>query len=302
MSKSLGLSVKSFFGKLFSRKLSDKELEDLEDEFKLKLVENDIAYDLADAFSKHVIGRLKERKFSIFSSDIQNTLVEEAKQYLLSVLPTEEVDLIKEASNAISLSGKFVVMFVGSNGTGKSTTLAKFARFFKERGFKPLLVCADTFRAGAIEQLKHHADILSLPFYSGKYGEDPASVAYDAIKFSESNGLNVILVDTAGRTHVSTNLMNELRKIKRVIEPNHTILVVDALTGNDAVEQAKTFLEFVGFDSIVLTKFDADVKGGAAISVSYVSRKPISYIGTGQKYSDLRPFSMKNYISELLLS
>jgi fused signal recognition particle receptor len=302
MSKSLGYSVKSFFSKLFSKKLSDKELEELEDEFKLKLVENDIAYDLADVFSKHIIDELKERKFPIFSSNIQNVLVEEAKQYLLSVLPTEEVDLVKDASNVVSLGGKFIIMFIGSNGTGKSTTLAKFARLFKEEGLKPLLVCADTFRAGAIEQLKHHASALNLPFYSGKYGEDPASVAYDAIKFSERNNLNVVLVDTAGRAHVNVNLMNELRKIKRVIEPNHTILIVDALTGNDAVEQARTFLEFVGFDSIVLTKFDADVKGGAAISVSYVSKKPISYVGTGQKYSDLRHFSMKSYVCELLFS
>lgn len=302
MSKALGFSVKSFFSKLFSKKLSDKELEELEDEFKLKLVENDVAYDLADLFSKHIIDKLKERKFPIISSNIQNILVEEAKQYLLSVLPTEEIDLVKEASDAVSTTGKFIVMFIGSNGTGKSTTLAKFAKLFKERGFKPLLVCADTFRAGAIEQLKHHASLLNLPFYSSKYGDDPASVAYDAIKFSEDNALNVVLIDTAGRAHVNVNLMNELKKIKKVIEPNHTILVVDALTGNDAVEQARTFLEFVGFDSIVLTKFDADVKGGTAISVSYTSKKPISYVGVGQRYSDLKPFSMKSYVCESLFS
>ncbi|MBO3757546.1 MAG: signal recognition particle-docking protein FtsY [Candidatus Brockarchaeota archaeon] len=302
MSKLLGSSVKSFFNKLFSRKLSDKELEELEDEFKLKLVENDVAYDLADVFSKHIVNKLNERKFPILSSNIQNVLIEEAKQYLLTTLPTEEVDLIKEASNAISSDGKFIAMFIGSNGTGKSTTLAKFAKLFKEMGFKPLLVCADTFRAGAIEQLKHHASLLNLPFYSSKYGDDPASVAYDAIKFSEDNALNVILIDTAGRAHMNVNLMNELRKIKKVVEPNHTILVIDALTGNDAVEQARLFLEFVGFDSIVLTKFDADVKGGTAISVSYVSKKPISYVGVGQKYSDLRPFSMKDYVYELLFS
>lgn len=302
MSKSLSHSIKSFLNTVLSRKLSEKELEELREEFKLRLVESDIAYDLADVFSKHIVERLKERKFPVISPDVQTILVEEAKQYLLNILPTEEKDLVEAAASAISSNGNFMVMFIGTNGTGKSTTLAKFANLFYERGFKPLLVCADTFRAGAIEQLKFHANALGLPFYSGIYGEDPASVAYSAIRFSEDKKLNVILVDTAGRVHVNVNLMNELKKIKRVVEPNHTILVVDALTGNDAVEQARTFLEFVGFDSIVLTKFDADTKGGAAISVAYVSKKPISYVGTGQKYSDLKQFSMKDYIYEILFS
>jgi len=301
MSKSLGSFIKSFISSITSRKLSSSEIERLEEELKISLVENDIAYELAENFAAHIVEKIKDLKFSILSPNYVNDfLIEETRKYLLNVLPSDEFDIISSASELLKSKSSFVVLFIGVNGSGKSTTLAKFAKLFHLKGFKPLIVCADTFRAGAIEQLKFHADALRLPFFSGKYKEDPASVVFDAIAQSEKMGTNVVLIDTAGRAQTNVGLMNELKKIKRVAEPDHTFLIVDSLVGNDAVSQARMFSEFVGFDSSVLTKFDADVKGGAAISVAYVSKKPVSYIGTGPGYLDLKPFSMRKYINELL--
>ena len=194
----------------------------------------------------------------------------------------------------------FKILFVGINGTGKSLTIAKITRLLKASGFSVVLACSDTFRAGAIEQLAIHADRIGVKAVKQQYGADPAAVAYDTIEHAKARGLDVVIIDTAGRQHTNYNLMKELNKVKRVVEPDLTILVVDSLTGNDALVQAKAFQEHIGFDGVVLTKMDADAKGGAAISIVHQTKKPILFIGTGQGYRDLERFDGDGYVKTLL--
>jgi len=158
------------------------------------------------------------------------------------------------------------------------------------KGYKPVIAASDTFRAGAIEQLTHHADKIGVKIIKHKKGADPAAVAYDAVEHARAQGKELVLVDTAGRMQTNVNLMDEMKKIQRVIKPDLILFVGDALTGNDAVEQARKFDDAVGVDGIVLTKADADAKGGAALSIGHVINKPILFLGTGQSYSDIMEF------------
>ncbi len=298
---SLGVlsSFKRFIDQVSKRELTERELEAPLGDLKLKLVDNDVAWELADRITEHVKLTLTGEKVSWTGTNLKSILIEELRSYLISELPTQELDLLLEARTVIDRGNPFVVMFVGANGSGKSTTLAKFAHMYATADLSPLMVCSDTFRAGAMEQLQIHANRLGVPLIGGRRGEDPAAVSFKALEDAAKGAANVVLIDTAGRLQSDINLMNELRKIKRVVEPSHTMIVVDALTGNDAWEQAKLFEESVGFDSAVLAKFDADVKGGAVLSVAYAAKKPVSYIGVGQRYSDLRRFSMLEYIQEI---
>ncbi|MCX8169528.1 MAG: signal recognition particle-docking protein FtsY, partial [Candidatus Methanomethyliaceae archaeon] len=184
----------------------------------------------------------------------------------------------------------FVIMFIGVNGTGKTTTIAKIGKYLMDNGLKVVFACSDTFRAGAEEQLEVHANRLGVKLIKHRYGADPAAVAYDAISYAKSNRIDVVLIDTAGRMQTDRGLMDEMQKIHRVAKPDLTVFVGDALTGNDALNQAQEFNNFVPIDAIVLTKIDADAKGGAAISISHVLRKPIIFLGVGQGYSDLIKF------------
>jgi len=194
----------------------------------------------------------------------------------------------------------YVIVFVGINGTGKTTTIAKLVQFLTKKGYSVVLACSDTYRAGSIEQLEEHAKRLGVRMIKHEYGADPAAVAYDTVNHAKAHGTNVVLIDTAGRIQTNRNLMNELAKIKRIVNPDMTILTVDSLTGNDAIMQAEEFHKSVGIDATILTKVDADVKGGSALSVTYVTKKPILFIGTGQKYEDLEEFKPEKFL-ELIL-
>ena len=211
----------------------------------------------------------------------------------------QPLDLVAEARSR-SPENPLRIVFFGVNGVGKTTTIAKFAYMFRRNGITPVIAAADTYRAGAQEQLRRHAEKLGVPFIGGRYGADPASVVYDAIEYARARGYRVILADTAGRMHTDRDLMEELRKITRVAKPDYRALVVDALTGNDAVEQARFFDGAVGIDFIVLTKVDADVKGGTALSVAAVTGKPILFVGTGQRYEDLELFDPKRYAEKIV--
>jgi fused signal recognition particle receptor len=193
-------------------------------------------------------------------------------------------------------------MFVGPNGHGKTLTVAKVANLLLKNGLSVVLACSDTFRAGAEEQLEVHALRLGVKVIKHRYGADPAAVAYDAVSHASSKGLACVLIDTAGRLQTDKGLMDELRKIARVSKPALKILVVDALTGNDAYDMAIKFNDAVGIDAAILTKVDADVKGGAAVSIMTATRKPIIYFGTGQGYEDLKPFDAQWLLDRILPS
>ena len=193
----------------------------------------------------------------------------------------------------------FIILFLGVNGCGKTTTIAKFAHLLRNRGLSVALAAGDTHRAGAIEQLSEHAERIGIKVVAQRYGADPAAVARDGVKYAESHMVDVVIVDTAGRMQTSKNLMYEMSKIIRVVRPDLKIFVGDALTGNDAVSQAREFLNFTDFDGVILTKIDADAKGGAALSITSETGKPIIYMGVGQGYSDLIPFKPNSFIDQL---
>ncbi len=280
-----------------TRTISEKDFEELRETLILELIENDVAFQVAE----EIVDRLRETiiglKVRRSSESIRYTVSSKLKELLISFLTSlKYFDLIEEAKTRKPL----LVVFLGVNGVGKTTTIAKIGYMFKKKGFRPLLVAADTFRAGAQEQLLEHGKRLELPVFTRPYGTDPAAVVYDSVVYAKQKGFDVVLVDTAGRMHTDVDLLDELRKIVRVTKPHYKILVVDALTGNDAIEQARIFNEKIGVDGIIVTKVDADPKGGTILSVSYEIKRPVIYIGMGQGYEDLRKFDPQWFVERIL--
>lgn len=280
---------KGFFSKLKQRisshPLTEEQFEEIFYELELTLLENNVALEVVDkikeSLSKELVGK------SVKSSEAEKTILEALKNSIDSVL-IEPPDLIKKIKES---QKPYVILFFGINGSGKTTSISKLAHKLKKGGISSVLAAGDTFRAASIEQLQKHADNLSLPLIKSQYGADPASVAFDAISYAKKHGAKVVLIDTAGRMYTASNLLREMEKIVRVSSPDLKIFVGESITGNDATEQAKTFNESIGIDGIILTKADIDEKAGAILSVSYVTQKPIYFLGTGQEYKDLTPFS-----------
>jgi len=296
----LKAGLNSLVNKITTTELKAEQLQPILEEFKLSLVENDVAFPVAEKICEELGKRLEGLQVKRLE-DKRKIVKENLQQVLLEILNTgEKIDLLKMAEEKRKKGEPLVIVFVGINGTGKTTTIAKIAKMFSKKGFSVVLACSDTYRAGSIEQLGEHARRLGIRMIKHTYGADPAAVAYDATNYAKAHGINAVLIDTAGRIQTDRNLMNELAKIKRVINPDLTILVVDALTGNDAVMQAEEFNKAVGIDGTVLTKVDADVKGGSALSVTYFTGKPMIYIGTGQTYEDLERFNPEMFVEMIL--
>ncbi|HEU13220.1 MAG: signal recognition particle-docking protein FtsY [Thermoplasmata archaeon] len=282
---------------LIGKKINEKKLDEILDEFEISLLEADVAYDVAEEIRSRVREKLLGMRIK-FGADPETVVENVLRDTLMELLSFSNFDLLEDIEKS---SKPYVIMFLGINGTGKTTTIAKLARLIQKRGLVPVIAAADTFRAGAIEQLEYHANKLNVTLIKHQQGSDPASVAYDAIAHARAKGKHVVLIDTAGRMQTNKNLMEEMKKIKRVANPNHTIFVGDSLAGNDIINQARTFNESVGFDSIILCKVDADAKGGSAISLSFELKKPIIYVGTGQGYDDLVKFD-PSFILERIFS
>ena len=300
MFERLKAGLNNLINKVTTTELKAEKLQPILEEFKLSLVENDVAFPVAEKICEELASRLEGRQIKRLE-DKRKIVKEALQQILLEILNTgEKIDLLKMAEEKRRKGEPLVIVFVGINGTGKTTTIAKIAKMFSKNGYSVVLACSDTYRAGSIEQLGEHAKRLGVRMIKHTYGADPAAVAYDAINYAKAHGINVVLIDTAGRIQTDRNLMNELAKIKRVINPDLTILTVDALTGNDAVMQAEEFDKAVGIDGTILTKVDADVKGGSALSVTHVTGKPVIYIGTGQTYDDLEVFNPQMFVDMIL--
>ena len=300
MLEGLRRGLRRFLDKITTVELTPKRLQPLLEELKLTLLENDVAFDVAEAICADLMAELTGQRVPR-RSDRRELVREALRKAILRVLtPAEPPDLLKLVEARRAEGEPFSVLFVGFNGTGKTTTIAKIAKLLKDKGLKVVLACSDTFRAGAIEQLEEHGRRLGIRVLRHRYGADPAAVAYDAIAHARARGLDVVLIDTAGRVQTDRNLMGELAKIKRVAEPDLTVLVLDALAGNDVAIQAQLFHEGVGVDAIVLTKVDADVRGGAALSAAYTIRRPIMFIGVGQGYDDLRPFDPEEFADKII--
>jgi fused signal recognition particle receptor len=290
-----------FVTKVTTIELKPENLAPVLEEFQLILVENDVAYEVADRVCRELEQRLTGVKVKRLD-DKKQVVLQSLRQVLLEVLSAADgkVDLLDKALEKRRRNEPLVLMFVGINGTGKTTTIAKVAEYLRRSGFTVVLACSDTYRAGSIEQLETHAKRLGIRVVKHRYGADPAAVAYDAVSHARAQGINVVLIDTAGRMQTNQNLMNELAKVKRIVNPDLTILTVDSLAGNDTVVQAEEFHRSVGIDAAILTKVDADVKGGSALSVAYITQKPILFIGTGQAYSDLEPFNPEKFVQMIL--
>jgi len=286
--------------KIATSELKADQLRPALQDFRLNLIENDVAVSVAD----HICGELERRLDGIQVKrleDKRQIVKNNLRQVLLETMATgEKIDLLTMIEKKRMLNEPFVIVFVGINGTGKTTSIAKVARLLMKFGCSVVLACSDTYRAGSIEQLEEHAKRLNVRMIKHTYGADPAAVAYDAISHARAHGISAVLIDTAGRIQTDRNLMSELAKIKRVINPDLTILTVDSLTGNDAVMQAEEFHKSVGIDGTILTKVDADVKGGSALSVTYVTKKPIVFVGTGQRYEDLEEFKPEQFTNMIL--
>jgi len=279
--------------------LGEADVDPVLDELLIDLVEADVAYETAERIVKGLRERLVGAKVRR-GEDVGKLVRAALRDTLNSILGVSAPDIVSLAREACKRGRPLVVLFLGVNGVGKTTTIAKVAKLLKDHGLTPVIAAADTFRAGAQEQLAAHAEKLGVPIVRGRYGADPASVAFDAVNYAKARGFCVVLVDTAGRMHVDSDLMAELRKIVRVVQPDLKILVVDSLTGNDAVEQARRFNEAVGIDAVIVTKVDADVKGGTVVSVADATGKPVAFLGVGQGYDDLQRFNPKEIIDRLL--
>jgi len=300
MFEKLKSGLKGLVNKVTTTELKAENLRPLLSEFKINLVENDVAFPVAERIcdemekrlDKVQVKRLEDRK-KIVEKNLREVLLE-------TMMTNNKIDLLKALEEKRKKGEPYVIVFVGINGTGKTTTIAKICHFLNKKGYSAVIACSDTYRAGSIEQLEEHARRLGIKMVKHNYGADPAAVAYDTISHAKAHGINAVLIDTAGRMQTNQNLMNELAKVKRVVNPDLTILTLDSLIGNDAVMQAEEFHKSVGIDATILTKVDADVKGGSALSVTYVTKKPILFIGTGQKYDDLEQFDPEKFVQMIL--
>jgi len=273
--------------------LSEAKFDELFWDLELVLLEHNVAVKVIDKIRSNLKERLVENR--VKRGEIESIVAQTLKDTVEEILDVEQIDILK------GIEGKkpYIMLFLGVNGTGKTTNLAKIASYLQKKGLKPVIAACDTFRAAAIQQLEEHATKLGIKMIKHDYGSDPAAVAFDAIEHAKAKGKDVVLIDTAGRMQSNANLMDELSKIIRVAKPDIKIFVGESITGNDCVEQAETFNSSVGVDAIVLSKTDIDDKGGAALSISYVLGRPIIFLGTGQDYDDLIPFD-KNFFLENL--
>jgi fused signal recognition particle receptor len=300
MFEKLKSGLKGLVNKVTTTELKGENLRPVLADFKMSLVENDVALPVADKICDELEKRLDKVQIKRFE-DRKKIVESNLRDVLLEVMGTNgQIDLLKAIDSKRKTREPFTIVFVGINGTGKTTTIAKVCHFINKKGYSVVIACSDTYRAGSIEQLEEHARKLGTKMIKHAYGADPAAVAYDCISHAKAHGIDVVLIDTAGRMQTNRNLMSELEKVKRIVKPDLTVLTVDSLTGNDAVMQAEAFHKCVGIDATILTKVDADVKGGSALSVTYVTHKPILFIGTGQTYDDLREFKPEEFVQMIL--
>jgi len=286
-----------FFAKLARRlstsTITQEQFDEIFPDLEMTLLENNVALEVVDKIhnelSKDLVG------IEVKRSEVESTIIKSLKDAISSIL-IDPPDLIEQIR---AHPGIFTIIFVGINGSGKTTSIAKLAYLLKKNNISVVLAAGDTFRAASIEQLKTHAERLGVPLVAQDYGADPAAVAFDAKKYAQAHKIKAVLIDTAGRMYTKTNLIKEMEKIVRVSAPNLKIFVGESITGNDATLQAKTFNEAINIDGTILSKADVDEKAGTILSISQVTGKPIYFLGTGQDYPDLQPFTKSTVLKNL---
>src|SRR5215218_9026276 len=282
------------------KEITEKVLDDALLDLQIALLESDVAQEVVDDLSKKLKGELlglKLEKGQDTAQIVQSKLQSAVAEIFARAGKLDLVEKIKAKKAA--KGGPFVIVFLGINGTGKTTTIAKMGNLLRKAGLTVVVAAGDTHRAGAIEQLEQHTNRLSLKIIKQRYGADPSAVGRDAVEHAKKNYIDAVLIDTAGRMQTSKNLMDEMGKIVRVVKPDVKLFIGDALAGNDTINQAREFFQYTNFDGAILTKVDADAKGGSAISIAHITSKPVVYIGVGQSYDDIIPFDPDKFIGSL---
>lgn len=282
------------------KKLSEKDLDEALYNFQLTLLESDVAQEVVDSMMASLKTQMTGLK--VERSKDTGSLVHEKLRSTMTEIFTKAgtVDIFKLINEKKKKGEPFTILFLGINGTGKTTSVAKFAYLLKQAGYSVVVAAGDTHRAGAIEQLTEHANRISIKVIAQRYGSDPAAVARDGVLYAKAHHIDVLLVDTAGRMQTNLNLMEEMGKIVRVVKPDFKIFIGDSLAGNDAISQAQLFNKYTGFDGAILTKTDADTKGGAALSIAYTTNRPILFLGVGQEYKDMKKFEPNSFVDALM--
>lgn len=300
----IGLSINTKIRKVFlnSVKLNESDINQFLETLKISLLQSDISFSTTDQFLESLNIKLKESKFS--SKGIDKQIIEYVKSSLMEILNKNEekhINLWEFIEEKIKIKETPIkILFIGPNGTGKTTTIAKIANNLKQKHITSVLSASDTFRAAAIEQTEYHANKVGIPVIKSKYGADPASVAFDAINYAKAHSINVVLIDSAGRQETNTNLINEMKKMVRITKPDLTIFVGESISGNIISEQINEFSKFIEINGIILTKLDCDAKGGNTISIAHDTNIPILFIGTGESYDALINFDPKSIVNFIL--
>lgn len=280
------------------KELKEKDVDEVLFELEIALMESDVATEVIDSIKsdlkKKLIGTTVEKE------NIENVVKQSLRENISNLFDTAgKIDILSNIQKKKATGEPYIVLFVGINGTGKTTTLAKIAYLLQQNKFSVVIAAADTYRAGAIEQLSEHAKRLNLKIIAQNYGSDPAAVSRDAVLYAKSHKVDCILIDTAGRMQTSKNLMDQISKINKVVNPDLRIFVGDSLAGNDTVNQAREFHQYTRFEGAILTKSDADARGGAAISIVKITATPILYLGVGQEYKDLKTFDKSAFLESI---
>jgi fused signal recognition particle receptor len=281
--------------KFITKKISETDFNEIFDQLEIVLLENNIALEVVEKIKEDLKYRLIDK--TIKRAELEAEIREALKETLKMILkkPFNLIERIRQEKNR-----PFVMAFFGINGAGKTTSIAKIAHLLKKNKLSCVIAAADTFRAASIEQLEKHGAKLNVEIVKHQYGADPAAVAFDAIKHAKANRIDVVLIDTAGRMHTKTDLMREMEKIIRVAKPDLKIFVGEAITGNDVIEQGIAFNKQIGIDGIILAKADIDERGGSSISISFITKKPVLYLGMGQEYDDLEIFEPEKIIKSII--
>ena len=291
-------TLKGVTKSIVEKDLTKSDIDDILDTLELSLLQSDVAIEVIESINESLKRRLVGTK--VGKKEVGKFVKGALRESISAQFEDDAIDVIEQIRRKNAAGLPYLIVFLGINGTGKTTTLAKFAYLLKQNRITVTVAASDTFRAGAIEQIKEHTDNLQIKLIAQNYNSDPAAVARDAMLYARSHKVNCVLVDTAGRIQTSSNLMQQIEKITKVTNPDLKIFVGDSLAGNDVVSQAREFYRYTKFDCSILTKNDADAKGGAALSIAKVTSRPILFLGVGQEYPDLQRFSKENFLDTIL--
>jgi fused signal recognition particle receptor len=296
---SAGTKLKGIF--LGTVHLSDVEIEDFIEELRISFLESDVSYKTTEDFLLLLQTRLKDAKLK--SKNLKEEMIENVREALLDVLKKSAPTInIQEMIKSKIEKGEVPVriLFLGPNGTGKTTTMGKLAYNLKKVGINSVFSASDTFRAAAIEQTEHHANKIGVPVIKSKYGADPAGIAFDTIEYARAHSIPLVLIDTAGRQETNKNLVNEMKKMLRVAKPDLTIFIGESTAGNALSNQIEEFSKYIKIDGIILTKLDCDAKGGNAISIADTTGIPILFFGVGESYDAIIPYTPEFVVNSIL--